>query len=306
MSVRDEREISHFRSLLELTSMLGPNSHARLIQKSQSKRTAIRPFLDRLSFDILLIKTIDLGAALPIAVALDYNSQMEIKLWGVRGSLPAPLKPAEVERRIAQTLRDFISKGHREISEIEGYLAQLPPAKLGGFGGNTPCIEINSPNSHIIIDAGSGLRALGNKLMAGPHGQGKGRVDFLMTHFHWDHLIGLPFFAPLFVKGNQIHFHAVQEELSQMINTVFKRPFFPLDVVQIPSTFSFHQLKPREQVSFGDMKVTPYQLDHPDPCWGYKIEHEGRVFSHCVDSESHRLSQMSWDRTSPFIKTSIS
>ncbi len=216
---------------------------------------------------------------------------MQIKIWGVRGSLPAPLAPSEIQSRVAEVMREFLSQGRKDVSEIESFLKTVPPEKLGGYGGNTPSIEVSSGEAHLIIDGGSGIRALGEKLMEGPCGQGKGRVDILMTHFHWDHLIGLPFFRPLYVPGNEVHFHAVQPELPAVISTLFKRPFFPVEIAKLESKIFFNQLKPREPIHFGDIKVTPYQLDHPDPCWGYKIEQGGKVFSHCVDSETSRFSR---------------
>jgi phosphoribosyl 1,2-cyclic phosphodiesterase len=216
---------------------------------------------------------------------------MRIQVWGVRGSLPSPLSPLAVERRIENVLQDFVSRGHQTKEEIKPFLATLTPGQLGGYGGNTPCIEVNTPETQIIIDCGSGIRSLGAELMKGPCGHGQGRLHILMTHFHWDHLIGLPFFLPLYVPGNEIHFYAVQPELPTVISTLFRRPFFPVEIAQLHSGIHFHRLEPRAPIRLGDLEVTPYQLDHPDPCWGYRIEGDGKAFSHCVDSETTRFSR---------------
>lgn len=216
---------------------------------------------------------------------------MKVKIWGVRGSLPSPLTPREIEERVGAAIRLFLERGHRDASQIESFLASLSADQLGGFGGNTPSIEITTPRGHAIIDGGSGIRALGVELMKGPCGQGKGRVDILMTHFHWDHLIGLPFFQPFYVPGNEIHFHAVQPELPNIIATIFQPPYFPVEIARLQASLQFHRLSPREPIQLNDLKVTPYRLDHPDPCWGYRCEQGGKVFSHCVDSETVRFSR---------------
>lgn len=220
-----------------------------------------------------------------------YALRMRIQLWGVRGSLPSPLTPPEIEGRIAHALELFLSRGHRDASEIKAFLATLPPGLSGGYGGNTPCIEVGSAETQIIIDCGSGMRGLGAELMKGPCGHGQGRIHIFMTHFHWDHLIGLPFFMPIYVPGNEIHFYAVQEDLPQVISTLFKRPYFPVEIAQLQASIHFHRLPPREPLRIGDLTITPYQLDHPDPCWGYRIEGDGKVFSHCVDSETTRFTR---------------
>lgn len=215
---------------------------------------------------------------------------MKIKIWGARGSIPAPLSPVIVEQRIRDVLERFAAQGgQRQI--LESFISSLPREQLGGFGGNTSCIEVSTSRQRLIIDAGSGIRNLGYELLSGPLGQGAGEIDILFTHFHWDHLIGLPFFVPLFIPGNQIRAHAVQSELKDVFPTIFKKPFFPVPYEKLGSKISTHSLEPRHPVLFGDLEVTPYQLDHPDPCWGFRIRHGGKTFSYCVDTEATRVSR---------------
>lgn len=215
---------------------------------------------------------------------------MKIKIWGARGSLPAPLTPAALESRMMELVEGFLEAGHTQKSEIPKFFSSLPAHRLGGYGGNTPCVEVTAGNHQAIIDAGSGIRMLGYDLMKGPCGSGKGEAHLFFTHFHWDHLIGLPFFTPIFIPGNTIHVYAVQADLKDVFRTLFRKPYFPLDLEQIGARIVYHALDPRKPFGFGEMTITPYQLDHPDPCWGYKIEHAGRAYSHCVDTEATRTS----------------
>lgn len=213
---------------------------------------------------------------------------MKIKLWGVRGSLPAPMLPSEIETRVRDCITEFIKGGHKNLDEIDGFLRTVAPYKLGGFGGNTACIEVKTANQTILIDGGSGLRRAGEAMLNGPLAHGRGEAHIFFTHFHWDHIIGLPFFNPIFIPGNQIHLYAVQDDLEAVVRTVFKKPTFPVPFEKLGAKLHFHKLEPRKPNQVGDLKLTPYRLDHPDPCWGYKVEHAGKTFSYCVDTEATR------------------
>ena len=216
---------------------------------------------------------------------------MQIKLWGVRGSLPSPLLPSEIEIRIRATLTEFLRRGLSAPEQIDEFLRSLGPHKFGGYGGNTACIEVATLNQTILIDAGSGIRRAGDRLLSGPLGRGQGEAHIFFTHFHWDHIVGLPFFAPVFIPGNRIHFYAVQRDLEENVRAVFRKPTFPVPFEKLGASLHFHQLAPREPFPIADLRLTPYKLDHPDPCWGYKIQHEGKTFSYCVDTEATRASR---------------
>lgn len=210
--------------------------------------------------------------------------------------MPSPHSPRALEERIRSLLMEFHpearASGESAEEATRRFLSGLPRHRVGGFGGNTPCISVESQSgASIIIDGGSGLRELGYSLMNGPCGRGQGEVHLYFTHFHWDHLIGLPFFTPLFVPGNRIHFYAVQPELEDVFRILFKKPYFPVPLESLGSKIEYHRIAPREPRMHGDLKITPYQLDHPDPCWGYRIEADGRAVAYCVDTECTRVTR---------------
>ncbi|MEN0060302.1 MAG: MBL fold metallo-hydrolase, partial [Bdellovibrio sp.] len=216
---------------------------------------------------------------------------MAIKFWGVRGSLPSAPPPLDWSYHIEGVLRSFFSAGYRDPSQISKYLGSRDPAEIGGYGAATTCVEITGGRTQLIIDGGSGIRGVSEKIMSGTAGRAKGPFHIFMTHFHWDHVIGLPFFTPHFVPGCEVHYYAVQPELEKLIRGVFSKPYFPVPFELLKAKIFFHVLEPRQPYSLGELQITPYQLDHPDPCWGLKVESEGKVYSHCVDTEGTRVSR---------------
>jgi phosphoribosyl 1,2-cyclic phosphodiesterase len=216
---------------------------------------------------------------------------MKLTYWGVRGSLPSSPPPKRMIKDIEQLFEDFFNKGFNRPEQIKEYLSSKTIPTIGGFGTATTCVEVNGPQTQIIIDGGSGIRNLSEKMMTGSCGQGKGEVHIFLTHFHWDHIVGLPFFAPLFVPGNKINFYAVQSDLEDVIRWKFRKPFFPVPFEALGSQIKFHTLEPRKPLVINEIKVTPYMLDHPDPCWGFKVESGGKGYAHCVDTEGTRISR---------------
>jgi phosphoribosyl 1,2-cyclic phosphodiesterase len=194
--------------------------------------------------------------------------------------------PEVIERRIREILEKYISS---QLS-VNEFLSKFQRQNFGGYGGHTACVDIRSSKQNLIVDAGSGIRPLGEELMNGPCAKGQGVVDILFTHFHWDHLVGLPFFTPIFIPGNKIRVHAVQTNVEEVFRHVFQKPYFPVPYERLAADIEFHHLQPRQTVNFGDIKVTPYQLDHPDPCWCYKFEQGTANFAYCVDTEGVRAS----------------
>jgi phosphoribosyl 1,2-cyclic phosphodiesterase len=226
------------------------------------------------------------------------ENQFGVRLWGTRGSIPAPKTPEMLYARLRDTLIGFVNQhptvpAGRADKFVDEYLGGLPKWHTSGFGGDTSCVEVVGAREPVIIDAGSGLRRLGEKLMAGACGKGQGIVHLLFTHFHWDHVIGLPFFTPVFIPGNEIHIYAVQPDLEECVQQVFKKPFFPVPFAELGAKIVFHRLEPRKPFQLSSLTITPYMLDHPDPCWGYRIDASTvagkKSYAHCVDSEATRV-----------------
>ncbi len=176
---------------------------------------------------------------------------MKVKFWGVRGSTPTP--------------------EHRNSR----------------FGGNTSCVEVRLENGTLIIlDCGSGLRGLGKSLQR-ELGQDPIRGFVFLTHFHWDHIQGLPFFLPLYGEGNHFLFHAVkrsENELQNVIGGQMMTPFFPVDMTMLASRIGFYDLD-HEPVDIQGAIVRSAPLNHPQGCVAYRIDADGSSFVFATDTE---------------------
>lgn len=285
------------------------------------------------------------------------RSEFAVRLWGTRGSVPAPETPEEVHKNSFDLVADFyrmiltdpevlaqhqkllaaLSAGDAEqpaaskrrqqpsvaldrydsaIKDmVSRFFSTVPAWRNFGYGGDTSCVEIEGADEVLIIDAGTGIRRLGNRLLE-PSGGGSKKmtaahestpstaaasassemnIHILFTHFHWDHIMGLPFFAPIFMRHHAIHFYAVQKDLESRVRAVFEKPFFPVPFEELGAKVYFHQLEPRKPTLIAGVEVTPFMLDHPDPCWGYRVSAETtagkKSYAHCVDTEAVRVSR---------------
>ena len=180
---------------------------------------------------------------------------MIIKFWGVRGSIPCP-GPDTVE-----------------------------------FGGNTACVEIRFEDidRYIIIDAGSGIRALGNYILQNDLPKGPLRTDIFITHTHWDHIMGFPFFVPIYLPGSQLNIYGPvtyeEEGLDKIIGSQLSYRYFPVRHSELSAEINYHPLKECSMDLGDDIWVTTKYLNHPILCLGYRFEYKGRVFCTAYDTE---------------------
>lgn len=153
------------------------------------------------------------------------------------------------------------------------------------YGGDTSCVEIRTGSTLIILDAGTGIRKLGNALMTDPFFKGKGFI--FLSHFHWDHIQGIPFFQPGFVPGNEFHIHGafkVDSRLEDALRGQMGSLYFPVKMSDMPSSFHFIELL-EEAITIGDCVVTSRYLNHPQGAFGYRIEDEHAVVAYATDNE---------------------
>ncbi|MDH3251738.1 MAG: MBL fold metallo-hydrolase, partial [Ignavibacteria bacterium] len=174
---------------------------------------------------------------------------MKIRFWGTRGSVPTPGK---------ETVR---------------------------YGGNTPCVEVRLANDElIIIDAGTGIRSLGDYLI-GKGGQVKAHI--LISHPHWDHIQGFPFFKPAFVAGTELTIIGSETNnapLNRWISDQMNSTYFPVRIDEMKAKISFRPIK-EETLTILGASVSSLYVNHPAFALGFRLDYKGQTFVYVSDNE---------------------
>jgi phosphoribosyl 1,2-cyclic phosphodiesterase len=151
-------------------------------------------------------------------------------------------------------------------------------------GGNTACVEVVAGDTRIILDAGTGLRTLGNERMA----QGIRNSTILLSHLHWDHVAGLQFFTPVYVPGHRVEIASGPNGVmshDDAIRSLFRAPFFPVNFDDLGGIVTTRELRANDRFQIGDITVTMARLNHPDPVYGFRLEHGGQSIVYATDTE---------------------
>tara|TARA_R110002096_G_scaffold240209_6_gene431994 strand:- start:608 stop:1462 length:855 start_codon:yes stop_codon:yes gene_type:complete len=183
------------------------------------------------------------------------NLTFQVRFWGVRGSVPTPGR---------DTVR---------------------------YGGNTSCVEVLCDGRRIIVDGGTGLRVLGQSMMA----EGKVDADILLSHTHLDHIEGFPFFAPAFGAGNQFRIWAghllPKITLEQTLGRLMSAPLFPVPLEAFGPQVRYYDFRAGDRLALSDrILVRTAMLDHPNDAVGYRIEFDGRSVCYISDT-SHKAGE---------------
>ncbi len=175
---------------------------------------------------------------------------------------------------------------HVKFWGVRGSIA-CPGPGTARYGGNTPCIEVRCRDRFIILDGGTGLRPLGNALLAAG---GKVDADLFLSHCHLDHVSGLPFFTPLFAPGHRLRIWAGNLQpkftLEQALRTMMSPPLFPIEVESFKATIEYHDFRPGAVIEpYQGITLRTAMLNHPDGAIGYRIECGGKVLAYLTDTE---------------------
>ncbi|CCI15430.1 Similar to tr/Q4BZ42/Q4BZ42_CROWT Beta-lactamase-like [Microcystis aeruginosa PCC 9806] len=179
---------------------------------------------------------------------MPYNC-FQIKFWGVRGSIPCPG---------SETVR---------------------------YGGNTSCVEMQVGRERLIFDGGTGLRLLGQSLMA----ESPMKAHLFFSHSHWDHIQGFPFFIPAFIRGNTFKIYAVPSPngvtMEQRLQDQMSHPNFPVPLQIMRADLEFYNLEMGETLNYGDVSVETRPLNHPGEAVGYRVNWQGLSAAYITDTE---------------------
>ncbi len=209
---------------------------------------------------------------------------MNIHFWGVRGSIPTPLTSFQIQRKISAVVqriqqKDILSEKSREL-----FIASLPENLYGTVGGNTTCVEVRLDDDTILVfDAGSGICRMGADLVRKNEYIREYHIFF--THFHWDHIQGLPFFSPQMSDPRcKINFYSPVKNLEDIISAQMRPPYFPVTTDVFHKNISYHELS-TESVRIGTARISFRRMKHPGGVFSYKIEEKGKSLIFSTDTE---------------------
>jgi phosphoribosyl 1,2-cyclic phosphodiesterase len=214
-----------------------------------------------------------------------------IRFWGTRGSLPVSLTAAGVRRKLVAALRGASGRVFGSDGEIDEYLDGLGFAVTGTYGGHSPCVELETGGpEYVLCDLGSGLRPFGQAAIA-RHGPGSPQTyHIFVSHVHWDHIMGLPFFTPAYIPGNRVRFYGCHPWLEAALKRQQDNPSFPVDFSYLRADIEFTLLEPGKRYDIAGMSVTAKLQRHAGDSYGYRFESNGKVVVYTTDSE-HKLTE---------------
>jgi phosphoribosyl 1,2-cyclic phosphodiesterase len=215
---------------------------------------------------------------------------MRVRFWGTRGSLPIALTAADVREKIVAALTDAIGRTLDTPEQVRAYVENLLPFSVAGtFGGHSPCVQIDrgATDEYLLCDLGSGVRPFGQQTLRKRAGK-PATYHVLVSHLHWDHIMGFPFFTPAYLPGNRIFIYGCHGDLERGLRRQQEPPSFPVSVDIMQSEIRFVNLAPGVPHDIAGCRVTAKLQHHGGDSYGYRIEHAGKAVVYTTDTE-HKM-----------------
>jgi len=206
---------------------------------------------------------------------------VKIHFWGVRGSLPTPLLPEQIQSKIMAVIQRIQPSDLESEESRAKFAAQLPDYIMGTSGGNTPCVELQDDKTEIILDAGTGIRVLGKNAssMVSNH------VHLFLSHFHWDHIQGLPFFDLAYNPSAVFDVYSFSDKTKEFLQRQMSQPFYPVPFESFTKKFTFHNVTDLEEFKIDKLTVNYCKMSHPGSSYSYSFERDGKKIVYATDVE---------------------
>ncbi len=213
---------------------------------------------------------------------------MKIRFWGTRGSIPVSITAADIRAKLKDALTGIRSEHLATPQSIDAYISSLSFATHSTYGGHSSCVAVTTESAQVIFDMGSGARALGQHLIE-THGTHTPRTyHVFMSHLHWDHIMGFPFFGPAYIPGNRIIIHGCHTGLEAAFRRQQDAPSFPVNFSMLAANIQFDVMTPGTRVTIDDFSITAKRQRHDGDSYGWRLEQGDRSLIYSTDSE-HRV-----------------
>lgn len=215
---------------------------------------------------------------------------MRVHFWGTRGSLPASITAATVRAKVILAIKEARAHNFSNDKEIEEFVDnKLPFTVRGNYGSNTSCVELRNGNEYVICDAGTGLRDLGNyhmkRIEQGLQRKSGTVFNIFISHFHWDHIQGFPFFTPAYIPGNTVKIYSFHKKLKSYFVRQQNQPYFPVPLASMNANIEFIVLKPGKSYEISGFHITGIEQKHPGTSYGYRFQKGGKTVVYSSDAE---------------------
>jgi len=207
---------------------------------------------------------------------------MQVRLWGVRGSIASPMTSAGLRDKAKALLLEARPEDLASPAAVDAYLDRSEHAWT--YGGNTSCVEVSFGDAVFVLDAGTGIRALGSALKTEGR-SANAKIHLFFTHFHWDHICGFPFFLPIYQPGREIGVWSGRSDSERLLSLQMNDAHFPVKWNNLPSKIACRQLPEEAPTEIEGAQVRILPLIHPDKAYGYRIDHQGRSVVYLTDTE---------------------
>ena len=214
---------------------------------------------------------------------------MKLRFWGTRGSIPVSLTAPSIRAKLLTALAGAAGRRLDTPEQREAYVDSLGFDVAGTFGGHSSCVQIDTgAPEHFILDLGTGVRALGQHMIE-RFGAGVPQTyHVFLSHLHWDHIMGLPFFTPVYIPGNRLVVHSGHPHAEFALRRQQAEPSFPVRFEHFSAQFEFHTVVPGQPFDVGGVTVTAHKQRHAGDSYGWRFEHGAKRVVYSTDSE-HRL-----------------
>lgn len=212
---------------------------------------------------------------------------MLVRFWGTRGSIPKAMRAADIRSKLVEALLAAQGREFEDAAAAGRFVdEELPFPVSGTYGGATSCVEVVGGNGEFLVcDMGSGFREFGIDA-ARRCEEGSPKVyNIFMSHMHWDHIQGFPFFGPAFDPSVTIRFFGGHDDLEEALRQQQEEISFPVAFDWLNASIEFNKISPGDVVEVGGYKVTSIKQYHSHDSYGYRFEADGRTLVYSTDSE---------------------